>query len=126
MVQPFFSVEFRREGDGADVSPGGSFVISRRPAPWEPGSPFTPLIYDTRSGERLPAGIATDEQVVDAAFAELGVVMYFVVKVADLQGASLDGETGTLLVLRRCDLESGRCHDLLPARGGPDRALLAD
>ena len=58
--------------------------------------------------------------------AELGVVMYFVVKVADLQGASLDGDTGTLLVLRRCDLESGRCSDLLPARGGPGRALLAD
>lgn len=126
MVQPFFSVQFRREGQGASVSPGGSFVISRQPGPWEPGSPFIPLVYDTRSGERLPSGVASDEQVVDAAFAELGVVTYFVVKVADLQGASLDGDTGTLLVLRRCDLESGRCSDLLPARGGPGRALLAD
>jgi len=126
MVQPLFSVAFVRPGEGAAVSPGGSYVSSRIPGPWQPGTPYTPLLYDTRSGEPLPSGVAPDERVVDAAFGDAGEVLYLVANLADLQGATLDGDVGTLLVLRRCDLESRRCNDVLPVRTEGSNALFAD
>ena len=126
MVQPLFSVSFLRPGEGAGVSPGGSYVTTRAPGPWEPGSPYVPLLYDTRSGDRMPSGVAPDERVVDSAFGVSGELLYLVANLADLQGATLDGDVGTLLVLRRCDLESGRCSDVAPVRTQGSNALLAD
>lgn len=126
MVQPFFNVSFVRPGEGAKVSPGGTWVLTREPGPWEPGSPYRPLLYDTRSGQRLPSGVAPDERVVDAAFGPHSDITYLVANVSDLQGADLDGDVGSLLVLRRCDLESRRCNDLLPVRTHGGRAMFAD
>ena len=126
MVQPFFSVSFVRTGQGASVSPGGNFVLTRRPGPWVPGTPYSPLVYDTRSGQRLRSGIAPDERVVDAAFGQNQNVAYLVVHVADLAGANLDGGTSPLLVLRSCHLDTGACQDVVPVRNATGPALFAE
>jgi hypothetical protein len=125
MVQPFFSVAFTRRGEGATLSPGGNFVLSRVPGPWVPGSPYTPLIYDTRSGARLPSGIAPDERVVDAAFGDHDRVDYLVANLADLQGVDLDGARSRLYVLRSCTLDTHVCSDVVPVRAAGDRPMLA-
>jgi len=125
MVQPFFSVSFVRRGEGATVSPGGNFVLTRAPGPWTPGAPYTPLIYDTRSGDRLPSGIAPDERVVDAAFGSNHEVDYLVANVSDLQGVDLDGARARLYVLRTCELEANACSDVAPVRSAADRAMFA-
>lgn len=125
MVQPFFSVSFVRRGDGATVSPGGNYVLSRRPGPWEPGSPFEPLIYDTRSGARLPSGIAGDERAIDAVFGTNHDVTYLVAKAADLADVDLDGGRVGLLVLRTCELEAAGCHDVAPVPSSGGRAMFA-
>lgn len=125
MVQPFFSVSFTRPGEGASVSPGGNFVISRKPGPWVPGTPYTPLVYDTRSGDLLPSGVAPDERVVDAAFGNNNEITYLVANVRDLAGVDLDGARARLLVLRTCEPETTFCHDVVPVRSGGDRAMFA-
>ena len=125
MVQPFFSVSFTRRGEGATVSPGGNFVLSRLPAPWVPGMPYTPLLYDTRSGNLLPSGVAADERVVDAAFGDNNRIDYLVADLRDLAGADLDGARSRLLVLRSCELETAVCHDVVPVRSAGDRAMFA-
>ncbi|GAA1150083.1 sigma factor-like helix-turn-helix DNA-binding protein [Nocardioides aquiterrae] len=125
MVQPFFSVSFVRRGEGAIVSPGGNFVLTRIPGPWTPGAPYTPLIYSTRSGDRLPSGIAPDERVVDAAFGSNHEVDYLVANLSDLQGVDLDGARARLYVLRTCELEANVCSDVAPVRSAADRAMFA-
>ncbi len=77
MVQPFFSVNFVRPGATADLSPGGTYVLARPPGQL---GPFQPLIYDARSGERLPTGLGPEELAVDAAFGPDGTVDYLVVQ----------------------------------------------
>lgn len=125
MVQPFFNVSFVRVGDGATVSPGGTSVLTRRPGPWEPGTPYVPLMWDPRSGDRRPTGIASDERVVDGAFGPNRDITYFVEDVADLGGVTVDGELAPLLVLRTCELEASQCQDVLPVRTGGGRAMFA-
>lgn len=125
MVQPFFSVSFERPGEGAMVSPGGNFVLTRVPGRWEPGAPYTPLIYDTRSGDRVPSGIAPDERVVDAAFGNNHQVDYLVTNLSDLQGVDLDGARERMYVLRTCELETNVCSDVAPVRSAGDRAMFA-
>jgi hypothetical protein len=54
------------------------------------------------------------------------MAIYLVARVADLAGgADLDGNLDPLLVLRSCDLDSGRCTDLAPVQSGTDRPVLA-
>jgi hypothetical protein len=132
MVQPFFSVSYTRRGRGATVSPGGNFVLSRAPGPWVPGAPYTPLLYDTGSGQRLPTGVAPDERVVDAAFGDNYELVYLVAHVSELSGADLDGAGAELLVLRACELNTSAaradervCHDVAPVRVTGDRAMFA-
>jgi hypothetical protein len=125
MVQPFFNVSYTRPGDGASVSPGGNFVLSRVPGPWVPGSPYRPIVYDTRTGEHLPSGIAPDERVVDAAFGDNYEIDYLVLNLRDLRGVDLDDARSRLLVLRTCQLESDVCSDVVPVRSTADRAMFA-
>ncbi|HEU5038204.1 MAG TPA: sigma factor-like helix-turn-helix DNA-binding protein [Nocardioides sp.] len=125
MVQPFFSVSFTRRGEGAMVSPGGNYVLTRAPGPWTPGTPYVPLVYDTRSGDRLPSGVRPDERVVDAAFGDNHDINYLVSKVGDLASVDLDGARSRLLVLRNCALEERTCHDVVPVRSTADRAMFA-
>lgn len=128
MVQPFFSVSFVRRGTGARVSPGGAYVLSREPGT-AAGTPFTPLLYDTRSGLLLDSGVARDERVVDAAFGARHDLTYLVVRGADLGGADLDGNRSRLLVLRSCALPddggAAECHDVVPVPTTGGRAMFA-
>lgn len=126
MVQPFFSVSFTRPGEGAIVSPGGNFVLtSISGSPLGTGAPYSPVIYDTRSGARLPSGVSAREVVVDAAFGNNHQVDYLVAKAADLQGVDLDGARARLYVLRTCELETSACNDVVPVRSAGDRPMLA-
>jgi len=127
MVQSFFNVSFVRRGIGAQISPGGVFVLSRRPGPGvAEGRPFRPLLYDARSGGAKPSGVSVAERAVDATFARNNTAVYLVAQVADLAGGSdLDGNLDPLLVLRSCAVDTGRCTDLAPVQSGTDRPILA-
>ncbi len=128
MVQPFFSVSYVRRGEGATVSPGGAYVLSGEPGT-AAGTPYTPLLYDTRSGLLLDSGVARDERVVDAAFGPHHDLTYLVVRGADLGGADLDGNRSRLLVLRTCALPddggAAECHDVVPVPTTGGRAMFA-
>jgi hypothetical protein len=121
MVQSFFSVDFVRRGEGATLSAGGNYVLTRAPGEWTPGAPFRPLLYDARSGDRLESGVGADELVLDASFGEEHDVVYVVGRAADLGADAAD----PMLTLRSCQLGTADCHDvaLLPAAG--ERPLLA-
>jgi hypothetical protein len=126
MVQSFFSVDFVRRGEGATLSAGGNYVLTRAPGDWMPGWPFRPLLYDARSGDRLESGVGPDELVLDASFGEEHDVVYVVGRAADFAGgADLDGADDPLLTLRSCQLGTADCHDvvLLPRVG--ERPLLS-
>jgi DNA-directed RNA polymerase specialized sigma24 family protein len=127
MVQSFFNVSFARPGTGAFISPGGVLVLSKAPGPGvAEGRPFRPLLYDARSGARKPSGVGVGERAVDAAFSRNNTAIYFVAQVADLAGGfDLDGNIDPLLVLRTCDMDSGKCTDLAPVQSGADRPVLA-
>jgi hypothetical protein len=124
MVQSFFSVHFVRRGEGATLSAGGNYVLTRAPGEWSAGAPFRPLLYDARSGDRLESGVSPDELVLDASFGEEHDVIYIVGRAADLN-AGADGTDDLLLTLRSCQLGTADCHDvaLLPQAG--ERPLLA-
>lgn len=102
IVQPLFGLSFLRAGEGAELSFGGRYVLSRVPGPWEPGQPYDPLLYDTRSGEAIETGIGPGERVVAAAFTPLQEVAYLV-------------DSGdALLSLRTCEPGAGVCQDVAP------------
>jgi hypothetical protein len=117
MQQGFFNVAFTRPGVGGLLSPGGSFLLSR-PDGGEPGAPYRPLLYDTRSGKRLPVGLDGTEEVLDATFGDNYRVVYLV---APAPGSSSDD----LLVLRTCDLDIAECSDVSPVGQSAERPLLA-
>jgi hypothetical protein len=127
MVQSFFNVAFLRRGTGALISPGGVLVLSRAPGPGvAEGGPFTPLLYDARSGARKPTGVTRVEVAVDATFGRNNTAIYLVAQKADLAGGSdFDGNVDPLLVLRNCDLSTSRCTDLAPVPTGTERTVLA-
>lgn len=105
IVQPLFGLSFLRAGAGAQLSFGGRYVLSRVPGPWEPGEPYDPLLYDTRSGEAVETGVGPGEQVVAAAFTPLQEVAWLV-------------DSGdALLSLRTCEPGTGVCQDVAPVPG---------
>jgi DNA-directed RNA polymerase specialized sigma24 family protein len=125
IVQPFFNVSYLRRGEGARVSPGGSYVLSRRPGAWTPGEPFRPLLYDARSGARFPSGIGPGLVAIDAGFGINHGVVYLATRVADLHsGADLGGNVAPLVILRACE-PRGECHDVAPLPGSAARPVLA-
>ena len=127
MVQSFFSVSFRRTGQGARLSPGGTWVLSRPPGAGDPGEPYRPVLYDTRSGDRLPDGLAPDEIAVDAAFGQTSDVVYLVARTEDLAaGPDLAGNLSRILVLRTCQLEPTTCSDVAPVLRPGGHPMLAD
>lgn len=127
LVQPFFNVDFVRPGVSADFAPGGNVVVARRPG--EEDGPFTPLLYDARSGEPLPSGIADSELALDAAFGPDGTIDYLVIRADDYGvGPDLEGNDQPLVVLRTCTLETPQqpleCDDVVPlARAGEEPRL---
>lgn len=105
IVQPLFGLSFLRAGEGAQLSFGGRYVLSRVPGPWEPGEPYDPLLYDTRTGEAIETGVGPGERVFAAAFTPLQEVAYFV---------DPGDEADDLLVLRTCEPGAGACEDVAP------------
>lgn len=101
MVQPFFNVDFRRPGATAELSPGGSFVLTRSAGNL---GYYEPVIYDARSGNEMPSGLAPGELALDAAFGPSGTVDYLVVTSAGAEVA----------VLRTCLLGTSDCTDIVP------------
>jgi hypothetical protein len=117
MEQGIFSTAFQKPGIGALLSPGGTFVLSRADD-GEPGTPYTPLLYDTRSGRRMTVGIGPGEQVLDATFGDNYGAVFLVAPDAD---AGPDD----LLVLRTCELDAEQCSDVAPVGRSDERPLLA-
>jgi hypothetical protein len=126
MVQSFFNVSFRRVGEGARLSPGGTWVLSRSPGAGTPGDPYRPLLYDARSGDRLPNGLRPGEVAVDAAFGQQNDVTYLVARTEDLAaGADLGGNLSPVLILRTCQLEPTTCSDVVPVPRPGGHPMLA-
>jgi hypothetical protein len=122
IVQPLFGLSFLRLGEGAQLSFGGRYVLSREPGASEEGEGFRPLLYDTRTGAAVESGVGPDEQVVAAAFSQLQQVVYLV---EDAEGGGDDD----LLVLRSCEPgEDGTvaCQDVAPVETDGGAALFAE
>jgi hypothetical protein len=115
IVQPFLGVDFRRRGVSAEFSPSSELVLARRPG--EEDGPFTPLLYDARSGSRLASGIGPGELAVDATFGPDDTVDYLVIRTADFGvGPDLEGNDRPLVVLRTCEvaIDAADCSDVVP------------
>lgn len=111
LLLPLFSVDHRQPGEGAQLSDGGNYVLSRRPG--DPADGFTPLLYEMRTGTTLSTGVAPFELVVDATFGASHSIVYLV---------SRPGES--LLLLRTCRI-GGDCADVAPVPVSDDPPLLA-
>ena len=107
MVQPFFSVDFKRPGIDAILSPGGAYAVTSSPAS-NGTPPFKPLLYDVRSGKSLPTGFAEDDFAIDATFGDNHSVVYLVIYAGDIVAPH------PLVVLRTCELGAARCSDVIP------------
>jgi hypothetical protein len=126
MVQSFFSVSFRRPGDGAQLSPGGTFLLTRPPGSGDDDGPFRPLLYDARSGDAVPAGMPAGAVAIDAAFGPNHTVSYLVVRRAELsESVEPDAGTHPPAVLRTCEVGTSDCHDIVPLARSRERPLLA-
>lgn len=83
VVQPFFSVDHRVPGSsGAQLSPGGEYVLTRLPA--APNAATGQVrIYDARSGERVWTGLRPGDQVLATSLGGGDLVTYVVAHRAD-------------------------------------------
>ncbi|GAB6986656.1 SigE family RNA polymerase sigma factor [Nocardioides pyridinolyticus] len=115
IVQPLFGLSFLRAGEGAQLSFGGRYVLSRAPGSTDARGAWEPLLYDSRTGEAIDPGVAPGERVVAGGFTPLQEVAYLVV--------TGDEE---LLLLRTCEPGSGACQDVAPVATGGDPVLLAE
>jgi hypothetical protein len=78
IVQPFFSVEYIRSGRGAQISPGGEYVLTRTSTRRSSGQFGPVLIYDTRSGGRLWTGLEPGEVAMAATMGPADEVTYLI------------------------------------------------
>ncbi len=108
IVQPFFSVDYVREGLSAQLSPGGERVLTRAPGG---EGPFRVLIYDTRTGERQWTGLQREDVAVAASLGRDGQVTYVVAHRPDQpQGTDFVRLSFTgPYELRTCHLEERTC-----------------
>jgi hypothetical protein len=111
VVQPVFNESFDVRGRGALLAPDGTFVVTRDPDTGEVE------LYDNRSGERLPSGLADGDEVV-AVSPGARLTIAYVVRPA---GATADGD----LELRTCDIGRGECEVDADLPGGGDTPVLA-
>ncbi|MFC7496321.1 MULTISPECIES: hypothetical protein [unclassified Nocardioides] len=125
-LQPFVSSTRQvLPGIGAQLSAGGTHVLTADPDTDDPTGTFTPLLYDVGSGRSLRSGLGPDEVAVDATFGDTGTVVYLVAQRAELAGdAGFDGSVQPLLVLRTCRM-GGSCSDVVPIQLRTGDALLA-
>jgi hypothetical protein len=136
IVETLSGVSVVRRGEGAEISPGGNFVLTRAPGDWSPGDPYRVLLYDARDGDRLSTGLGDDERVVDAAFVPTGGLVYLAARAGRLRrgqdieaagpgGVPTDEDIPPLVTLRTCGPGGADCRDVevLPTFEG--RPLLA-
>jgi hypothetical protein len=110
VVQSVFSESFDVPGRGAQLAPDGVFVVTHDPDTGEL------TLYDNRSGDRLPTGLADGDEVVAVSPGARLTIAYVVRPV----GATADDD----LELRTCDLSRNEC--VVQARipsGGPTPVL---
>lgn len=111
IVQPFFSVEYVRAGQGAQLSPDGLQVLTRTMSARVSG-PFGPVVvYDARSGERMWTGLRRGDVVVAATFGPWDAVTYVIAQRAgepqavEYERMSLTGP----YELRTCQIQAHIC-----------------
>ena len=125
MVQSFFSVSFGVPAPAPSSRPAAAYVLTRQPGSSD-DEPFAPVLYDARSGQRLPLGLDPDELAIDAAFGPNYTVSYLVIRTVGVDHERhLDGNARPLVVLRTCDLGSADCHDIIPLARAGEQPLLA-
>jgi hypothetical protein len=100
VVQSYFNVSYQLPGRGATLSRDGFFVVARTGA----ADDGAVTVYDARSGEEVPTGLATTDVVVSAAPQERASVAFIVA-----QGGF---ESGRDLQLRVCDVRVSLCRIL--------------
>ena len=125
MVQPFFSISFRRPGTGAQISPDGNRVLTRTldERDGRGGSSGTVRLYDTRSGESLWTGLRAGDLPVAATLGPETEVNYLVAHPADAPGheSFVRQSSSSPFELRTCDHEARRCRVVaqIPLAGAP-------
>jgi hypothetical protein len=78
MIQPFFNVEYVRRGRGAQISPGGEYVLTRTTSARFAGEFGPVLVYDTRSGDRIWTGLEPREVAMVASLGPDDEVTYVI------------------------------------------------
>jgi hypothetical protein len=110
VVQSVFNESFDVRGRGAQLAPDGAFVVTHDPDTGEV------TLYDNRSGERLPTGLADGDEVV-AVSPGARLTVSYVVRPA---GAASEDD----LELRTCDFRTP-CVVRAEIPGGGDTPVLA-
>lgn len=115
IVQPMFSVEYLVAGNGAQMSPDSSYLLTREPPTAGFEGPVLVLLYDTRSGERPWTGLRAGEVPVSTALGTNGEVTYMIATrvSAPAPGGSFPGP----YELRTCQVELRTCRTVLLIRG---------
>jgi hypothetical protein len=99
VVQSIFNQQFDLPGQGAQLAPDGSVVVTHTPGTEEYAA------YDTRTGQRLPSGLSEGDHVVAVRPGRRGTIAYIVAPVASPHRMT----PGRDLELRTCDLAQGQC-----------------
>jgi hypothetical protein len=126
IVQPFFSVSYVRYGEGARLSPGGEFVLTRLPGGTAEAPVGPVLIYDTRTGKRIWTGLHPEDLVVAATLGPLDTVSYVIAHggEAHARDERVRSFTGPY-DLRTCDLVQHSCYRAVTFQHAGDVPLLA-
>ncbi|ANH39303.1 hypothetical protein I601_2887 [Nocardioides dokdonensis FR1436] len=119
---PFAPARTRR-GVGAQLSPGGGYVLTRTGP--DPRAPVR--VYETASGRSRRTGIGAEEIALDAVFSTTGAITYVVGDADQVAAAGefrrLSGARGWLL--RTCFIRSGTCVDHLRVSSADGEPVLA-
>lgn len=118
-----FAPALTRRGVGAQLSPGGGYVLTRTGP--DPRAPVR--IYDTSRGRRRPSGVRPGEIAYDAVFTTTGAITYVV---GDADQVAAPGEFRRLSgargwMLRTCFIASGTCVDHLRVSSVDGEPVLA-
>ena len=107
VVQSTFSVQFQLPGLDAELSADGNVVATHLPDTGQVA------LYDTRSGEPLPNGVAEGDHVVTFAPGSRLTVTYVVAPAAQSPGSELELRTCELTLVAECAVAAR-----IPDQGG--------
>lgn len=111
IVQPFFSVSYAVRGQGAQVSPGATYVLTRRPGTAGSDEFGTVRIYDARSGDRLWTGLRRQDVAVAASLGPDDEVHYVIAREQDVprSGEFVRSSFSGPYELRTCHIGEQTC-----------------